>query len=758
MGKASVMRLERDALALEFNCEAGSFLVKRIDEAVTFGPLLARAHFRSAAGKSFDPVSTLAQGWSVERAEIETPLGPAPGFRAALDNISGLPARITWELALLGGEEVLARVSIKNQDRYALRLFEMVPLGYRGADPGLDLGAGYGSWRFYRTGYQSWSPAGSIKVLDPDYKPRFFLPSRSGTNPRTPYSRQPGEKASDWMAQVVEPNLNVSALLGFISSARMTGRVEFEVKYDRFRRLEAIADADGMVVDPGETVSSEWLLLSLSNDPLAQQARYYELWGKAMNARTSDPTTGWCTWYFSFWKVTENTLTRNLSALAPFQGLLDYVQLDDGFQPWLGTWTEWNEKFPTPPEQMVARIKEAGFKAGLWLAPFFVSYESPLYRQHPEWIIRNEKGRPVVVFIHPAWKGHIIYALDPTHPGVQKWLAETIHQLVDEFGFDYLKLDFLYAAASPGVRHDQKATGAMALRRGLEIIREAAGEDTYILGCGCPLGPAIGLVDAMRVTQDVDIRWRIPLMDFVSGVPTGPGAENCLKNNLARAFMHGTLWANDPDCVVMREARGGMKTHEIHTELTIMYLTGGAVYLSEDVPSLAPERLEWLRAMLPPSNEAALPLDLLEKDFPEILFLPKSDSALVALCNWSSKEKELVLDLARLGLEGSWHVFDFWAEQYRGVVTGRTPLALVAAHGCKYLRLVRADGKPRLLASNLHLGMGEVGFETEETASGLQIKIAIPGRRQGKIWVVLPQGKTMSQDVEFTDHWEGTIG
>ncbi|HUT55784.1 MAG TPA: alpha-galactosidase, partial [bacterium] len=609
----------------------------------------------------------------------------------------------------------------------------------------------------YRAGYQSWSPAGSIQVLDPDYKPRFFLPSRAGVNPRTPYSRKPGEKVSDWMAQVVEPGRGVSALMGFITSSRMNGHVEFEIKYDRFRRLEAVCDGEGMTVAPGESVSSEWLLLSLSIDPLAQQARYFETWGRAMNARPSRPASGWCTWYFAFWKVTENTVNKNLAALADWKGTLDYIQIDDGYERWVGDWTAWNDKFPTPPAAAVQRVKEAGFKAGVWLAPFFVSRKSPLYRQHPDWIVMNGRGRPVTVFIHPAWKGHVIYALDVTHPGVQKWLAATIKTLVSEFGFEYLKLDFLYAAAMPGVRYDKKATGAMALRQGLEIIREAAGDDVYILGCGCPLGPAVGLVDSMRVSQDVDIRWKIPVMDAVQGVPTGPGAGNCLKNNLARALMHGRLWANDPDCVVLRQTRGGMKEHELQTELTLMYLSGGALFLSEDVTSLPPERLEWFKRMVPPSNQAAVPLDLMEKDFPEILFLGRGDSALVALFNWSEQETNLTLDLARLGLEGSWHVHDYWAEQYLGIAASSLPLGPVPPHGHKYLRLVRADGKTRLLATNLHMGMGEVGLESEVATEGLKLKIVLSGKRRGKVWAVMPGGRLSVKDLEIMNEWEGTF-
>ena len=81
------------------------------------------------------------------------------------------------------------------------------------------------------------------------------------------------------------------------------------------------------------------------------------------------------------------------------------------------------------------------------------------------------------------------------------WLAELAQTAVQQWGYRVLKLDFLYAAALPGVRHDAGATRAQALRRGLQAIRDGAG-DAFLLGCGCPFGPAVGLVDGMRIGLD----------------------------------------------------------------------------------------------------------------------------------------------------------------------------------------------------------------------------------------------------------------
>src|SRR5207249_3270916 len=62
---------------------------------------------------------------------------------------------------------------------------------------------------------------------------------------------------------------------------------------------------------------------------------------------------------------------------------------------------------------------------------------------------------------------------------------------------------------------------------------------------------AIGLVDAMRVGPDVGAHWAPP---GVGGVEER--STSCLDNTWRaaklRAMFHGVLWANDPDCVLLR--------------------------------------------------------------------------------------------------------------------------------------------------------------------------------------------------------------
>ena len=114
----------------------------------------------------------------------------------------------------------------------------------------------------------------------------------------------------------------------------------------------------------------------------------------------------------------------------------------------------------------------------------------------------------------------------------------------------------------PGDRHDGSDPVA-AYRSGLALVREVVGPDVYLVGCGAPLLPSVGLVDAMRVSPDT----------FHEGGEDGSTGLRGLVPLAARAWQQGRLWVNDPDCVVARpsysqrerwaEAAAGLRRPEV---------------------------------------------------------------------------------------------------------------------------------------------------------------------------------------------------
>jgi alpha-galactosidase len=148
------------------------------------------------------------------------------------------------------------------------------------------------------------------------------------------------------------------------------------------------------------------------------------------------------------------------------------------------------------------RISAAGFIPGLWLAPFIAHEHSHLYQDQPQLFLRNDDGSPVSGGVN--WGGHF-YGLDVTHPDTRDVIVDVIGRTVG-WGYRYLKLDFIYAAALPGRRHEDLPREE-AYRRAVELVRRTAGDDVYLLACGAPVLPSLGVFDGLRIGPDVAPYW-----------------------------------------------------------------------------------------------------------------------------------------------------------------------------------------------------------------------------------------------------------
>jgi alpha-galactosidase len=310
-----------------------------------------------------------------------------------------------------------------------------------------------------------------------------------------------------------------------------------------------------------------------------------------------------------------------------------------------------------------------------------------------------------------------------------------------------LKLDFLFAAALPGRRSDATRTRAQVLRAALEDVRAAAGQETELLGCGCPLGPAIGLVDAMRISSDVDINWTPAYRGrklFLQAEPHMPSARNALQNVLCRAPLHRRWWINDPDCLILRPGNN-LTLDEIQTLASVIALSGGSLFLSDDLPALPPERLRIAESLLPLIGQTPRIPDWLDHHTPRHLRLDLENSSgkwhLLALINWEDQSQEMELELAHYGLDPHlrYHVREFWRGQAGIIDKGRFHLGSLPAHGTALCALrPLTDEAPRYLGSDLHVSQGLEVMTWEISPHKLRFSIHRPGHIRGKIWVKLP--------------------
>ncbi len=299
----------------------------------------------------------------------------------------------------------------------------------------------------------------------------------------------------------------------------------------------------------------------------------------------------WCSWYQYFDEVCEQDIIENLDAMDDLGLSIGVVQIDDGYQVAAGDWLESSGRF-ADLAGLVARIRSHGRRAGIWIAPFVVGRSSRLAAEHPDWLVTDPSGRC------PVYAGAVLRdqcsALDVTHPGARGYL-DAIFKTLASWGIDYVKIDFAYAGALEGLRHEA-VTGVEAYRLGLHAIRGAMGPDATLLGCGAPLLASVGLVDAMRIGPDIALHY-----EPETGNPSMPSQRAATRNTVARAWQHGRLFVNDPDCLVTRPE---MERREQWAATIERY--GGLRSSSDRLRSVDAWGLEAIRRLLVPSSARPL--------------------------------------------------------------------------------------------------------------------------------------------------------
>jgi alpha-galactosidase len=415
--------------------------------------------------------------------------------------------------------------------------------------------------RVHEEGWQSWSPSGAY-ALD-----------------ATPH--RPAD--ANWATVCYRPGVTVPAgtfqgegLLaldpGDGSPARLWAAAEPTREVPSIR----LTSADGRVAEiSADGPVKEWTGADIQS--------VLGGWAAGLGLAMPRPApTVWCSWYEYFTAVTEDDIHENLRAMDTLDLPVDVVQIDDGYQRALGDWLALSGRFRSRAG-IAEKIRAQGRRAGIWTAPFLVDPASDLAAEHPDWLVRTPEGG----FAHAGrnW-GHDLRVLDTTHPEAAAYLTEVFTTLREE-GYDYFKIDFLYAGALDGVRHAD-VDALTAYRAGIELIRGAIGADSYLLGCGAPMLPSLGLFDAMRVSPDTAPHRRPEAGDY-----SQPGQDPAEFTGAARQWQHRRLWINDPDCLMARPAVETRERWAAHVEST-----GGLMASSDRLLSLDPWGVETTRRLL----------------------------------------------------------------------------------------------------------------------------------------------------------------
>lgn len=314
---------------------------------------------------------------------------------------------------------------------------------------------------------------------------------------------------------------------------------------------------------------------------------------------------GWESWYNHYSNIDEELITKDLENISQTENLitLSYTskelpavfQIDDGWEKALGQWQANPEKFPSGMQNLAQKIETAGYIPGIWIAPFIIDYRSEFAQQHKDWILKDERRKPLSAGLNASWgarwgrhqpsKAHSFFCLDLSRDDVLDYLDRLMEIIIEEWGFRYIKLDFLYAGMLNG-RFDQGGAAYQWYDRAIKKLTRrwvnSRGQSVAYLGCGVPFESSFTTLPLSRIGPDTKHDWDDPVLERMH-YPARPGAKPNLISTLGHAFWDQSIFINDPDVVFLRTTNISLSDGEKELIALVDKLFASQIMHSDDL-------------------------------------------------------------------------------------------------------------------------------------------------------------------------------
>ncbi|RJO74034.1 MAG: alpha-galactosidase [Myxococcales bacterium] len=729
---------------------------------------------------------------TAEGASVDTPLGENVESLSVTAHWDATAPEATWTLTAYPAGFLTARVTVRNTTTETVQLAKISALTADGQDGGgLFLGMHPRTHRIWENG--------SYTYLD------FYADIAPGDVQRdnilmaTVPGDFRGHSVSNWDHAVADLDSEAVWIAGALTFE--TSSPVFNLSYDP---AASVAAPDGRAgfsyfsaeaaymphpkpIAAGASQDSELYYLHPTETNVFEGLERWALTAKRQMGirlwQERDPANrvpnGWNSWTTSGSTggygtgIDEDIVLANLDVMATElrDWGIDWFQVDDGYEPYYGDWWWREDKFPHGAAWMADQIRQRGMRPGLWMAPLTLDADSATAQAHPDWLA----GRSGIgTFFGTEYK-----LWDLTHPDVQQYLRDLFTTFRQDWGFEWLKMDFSYYALFGDGIYDPTMTREEAYRGASRIIREALGDDAFFLAVSA-LGAHFGIVDADRLTLDNMPVWDRQPQDASKGLEQG--FKPTVRTAARRYYLHNRLWINHSDLIVFRSNPNDLTwprvtLSETQAFCTYVGLTGGIVKLGDKLVDLTGEQINTVRKLLPIYDKGGRPLDILTREFPEIWHQPITHPLdgytetydLVGLFNWGANvdmstnpyaevadtgaPRSFEIDLSSLGLDSTtpYLAYEFWTGEYIGEVVG-TLRYDVPSHAGRIIALRRKQDAPQFVGWNRQITMGGVLLDTadwdeEDRTFIIRAKVAAPTAKAPFVYEIavrIPPGFALS--------------
>ncbi len=449
--------------------------------------------------------------------------------------------------------------------------------------------------RVCENGWQSWSSCTYKKITDASSPGKTILINRTHPDSfKAGFGYTKGGIVSEQFTIVSGFPNNKSILIGGLSNNLWT---RFYITYSKdIVTVRCVVQTEGkpqritekLYIESGDlsTISSNY-------------AKYFKKFNNVVFKQ--ELPHAWNSWYFYSSNINEEVILSEARKISE-RGInkrVQHVVIDDGYTSNWGDWEDHRHKFPKGLKETAKTIKDLGLLPGLWIAPFAAHKGSQILKEHPNWFLKDKDGNPASLRKGSIFElvgiGKPVYSLDPSHTEVINYLQNLFTKVTNDWGFEYLKLDYMYLPFFATKFADNTKTKSQSYRECIIKLKLACKPETFLLGCGIPLNLASGVFDAVRISLDVISPQisSVPVINRLNDVI----CKKAINNIYTRSFMDGHFFTNDPDCLIVR----GNSGVSVKTRTDLLNCQGKysrLITLGDSIEALKPKELKATKAFL----------------------------------------------------------------------------------------------------------------------------------------------------------------
>lgn len=462
---------------------------------------------------------------------------------------------------------------------------------------------------------------------------------------------------------------------------------------------------------------------------------------------------GWCSWE----AYRRNISLEKIDMISSFMEEklkdygLEYIQVDDGYQKMpipfdpKGTMKEgWfacdETRFPHGHEGIVESIQEKHLTPAIWVNANITNPEFPTYNQDS--IIWHE-SKPL--------KGEWIDFLYNCSDETLKKHIEPLFKGFRDVGYQYVKIDAIRHLLFDGL-HECVRLGIMSndeaeikFRVFMLSTRKGLGEEAYYLASWGEMGEVVGVCDACRISMDAN--------------PTWAGIRMQLFESARWYHTQRILFLNDPDHVCVRT-----KNEWAKSVLSLISLSGELYMLSDTPDAYSEDKMEIIRKTLPPLATRTAETGPLSSDYPaytwtklhgfavqshetpvemedvsvedvyhmagiypsmhdahpfstlwsfHLAYLNEQWCVMARIATVPLNEGKLELKQLGLKMDCEYLAFDFWKQQFLGVIQKDFFVESLNVGECQIVALRENKDEPQLIGSTRHVSMDAISVKQQ---------------------------------------------